>query len=410
MRIEFNAQGQAMNNRPAQGGPFRQTPAQSKAGPILRRAKVVITQDPRQPVLEDGAVLEQGGYIKRVGKYAEIAPGHQGQVIDEKEIILAPGLINAHLHLELSHLKGQIRPGTGFEGWVRQLIVSRPKDLDRQAIDQALDSIRQSQTVALGDVSGNNPKTMSAVWQASRLEHVLFQEQIGFGPLSKDWDARRSRPERSRVIPSGHALYSTSKENLQQIQAYCSAYKLPFALHLAEHAAEVEFLGSNHSSFAKLLKKGLVPKDFTPPGLHPVAYADRLGLLDQRTLAVHCVQVGKDELQLLAKRGCTVCLCPRSNDFIGVGRGPWEEMHNLGISLCLGTDSLASNWDLDLWQEALYLASHWTGSIGLLRLMAFLTFNPAQALGLYHLGQLAPGKKSAYTRLDIEYLSLLPLA
>ncbi|KUG29547.1 amidohydrolase [hydrocarbon metagenome] len=130
-----------------------------------------------------------------------------------------------------------------------------------------------------------------------------------------------------------------------------------------------------------------------------MAQADALGLLDARTLAVHAVHVDDADIRILVERGCGVCLCPRSNAFIGVGRAPWEKLAAAGARLCLGTDSLASNTDLDLWNEVRYLLKHGK-RFSLTAALAALTTTPARVLGREKtMGMLAPGMRSGVTLL-----------
>lgn len=379
--------------------------------PLLRRARTLLTQNPEAPVLHNGAVLEEQGVITAVGPYPSLAHHHHGPVYDTEEHLLLPGLINAHTHIELSHLRGRLSPGTGFENWIAQLLALPARQSDPAAAHQAIHEMENRQICAAADISGNTPFRMAAVWQQHRAETVLFVEHIGFAPLPQGQP--RDVPadtEGFRAVPTSHALYSTHPETLRQTKAWCSSHHAPFSLHLAEHAGEVDFLTTGQGAFASLLCKRLVPSSFTPPGQHPVRYADSLGLLDPATLAVHCVHVPPAERRLLAQRGCTVCLCPRSNAFIDVGRGSWEQLDALGIPLCLGTDSLASNWDLDLWKEAWYIANHWSGSLTLDKLVGWMTRFPARILGLSHLGQLRPGKKAVFATLSVEESQRLPLA
>ena len=91
---------------------------------------------------------------------------------------------------------------------------------------------------------------------------------------------------------------------------------------------------------------------FLNPGFPgTIEYFDHLGILDDKTLLVHCVHVSDNELQLIKKRGSRICLCPGSNEFLGVGLAPVEKMVDLGLLPALGTDSPASNMTIDMWRE-----------------------------------------------------------
>jgi len=139
-----------------------------------------------------------------------------------------------------------------------------------------------------------------------------------------------------------------------------------------------------------------------------VPYAAELGLLDEGTLAVHCVQLDAADIRLLAESGAHVCLCPRSNAAINVGTAPARALADAGAPLCLGTDSLASNHDLDLWNEARALRDlppgHDLPPAALLRL---LTVGGAAALGRGDIGSMAPGRRARLALLPEDFSQAL---
>jgi cytosine/adenosine deaminase-related metal-dependent hydrolase len=196
---------------------------------------------------------------------------------------------------------------------------------------------------------------------------------------------------------AGHSLYTTHRDVLRAAKAESREKGLPFSLHLAEHDDETAIMAGEPSAFLDLLQARGRLLDFKAPGKRPVERAAELGLLDETTLAVHCVKVTSDDIGTVRDSGATVCLCSRSNEFIGVGRAPWEKWFASGTPLCLGTDSLASNTDLDLWNEVRYLKEHFNGELALLDALAMVTRNPARILGAGNtLGTLEPGKVAAF--------------
>lgn len=363
-----------------------------------------MTMVPGRPVVKDGALLATDGIIQEVAAYREIKKEYPGPIQDLGPGIMAPGLINAHTHLELSHLKGRTVTGRGFEDWVQSLIRLPLKDIDARTLARVRADLSAGGTIGLGDISGHSPSFMHDFLSASGLFFHLFLEQIGFRekalpPLPDKQDCRRSSF-------SGHALYSTHHRTLQRIKGWCRERGHPFAIHLAEHPGEVELLTTGQGRFAGILKKGLLPESFTPPGLTPVTCADRLGLLDPGTLAVHVVYASADEIELLARRGAAVCLCPRSNALIGVGRAPAERLLAAGIDVCLGTDSLCSNHDLDLFAEAAFFARDLDLDLDLEQLLALLTRNPARILNLdQEIGTLERGKRALFSLVPEELSS-----
>jgi cytosine/adenosine deaminase-related metal-dependent hydrolase len=181
-------------------------------------------------------------------------------------------------------------------------------------------------------------------------------------------------------------------------------------MHLAEHAGEVDLLTTGRGEFAEFLRGRLFPATYSPPGQSPIAYAHHLGLLDEQTLAVHCVHINQQEIQLLAQKMVHVCLCPRSNAYINCGRAPAEDLYAAGVRISLGTDGLSSNDDLNLWNEASYLAGIWQGNLCLTELTAMITINPAQALGLDRIaGNLQPGKIDRFSLVPKDLQAAMPV-
>jgi len=375
---------------------------------LILRATRALTMVPGQAALDDAAVIIDGGVITRVAPYRALGPSPGATVVDLGDVTLCPGLINAHGHLELAHLTGKCPRGAGFPAWVRWLLGQPLASRDPEPIQAALAAMAATGTHALADVCTRTPALVARACRAAEFPAVLFTEFFGCWeaepgvlpwPDSPPASGRTDEPEESdetggliRTAAAGHALYSTNPETLRLAKAWDEARNLPFTIHLAEHHGEVELLATGRGEFAALLAARVLPKNFTAPGLSPVAHAERLGLLGKTTLAVHCVQVGRADLDILQATGTNVCLCPRSNAVIGVGRAPFEDYFASPLRLCLGTDSLASNDDLNLWNEARFLRETMASPPEPARLLAAMTVNPAQALGFSRQGALAPGR------------------
>ncbi|EGB15649.1 amidohydrolase [Pseudodesulfovibrio mercurii] len=362
----------------------------------LVRAAKAATMIPGAPVIDDAAILVDQGIIKEVGTFATLGRTHSGDVLDLGDVFLCPGLINAHSHLELAHLRGKCPANQGFVTWVEALLKQPIFDLEPDALDRAVEELKRTGTIMVGDIATRFAKEMAGMLEASGLFFAVFCEAIG-----------ETVPKRT-FIPSGefgagfisvagHALYTTHRDVLRAAKAETRAKGLPFSLHLAEHDDEVAIMAGEPSPFLDLLQARGRLLDFEPPKKRPVQQAADLGLLDETTLAVHCVKVTSDDIATVRAFGATVCLCPRSNEFIGVGRAPWEKWFASGTPLCLGTDSLASNTDLDLWNEARYLKEHFNGGLSLDDVLAMVTRNPARILGAGNtLGTLEPGKVASF--------------
>lgn len=365
------------------------------------RAREIIIH-PRRPPVDDGAVVFDAGRVLASGAAGEVLRGFSGPLEDLGPVTVTPGLINAHVHLELSHVAGNTTSGQGFTAWVRSLLTNSLVKLSQLALDKAIAQIQASGTVAVIDITSRNTAQVAAALDAANIGGVLAVEFFGFaGAGALHWPVdldELSGPARERVAAAGHALYSTHPETLAAAKAWCTRHGRPFSMHLAEHPDETEQMLTGKGEFARLLRKaGVLPEDWAPPGCRPVAYADRLGLLDENTLAVHCVQLDQGDIATLAARGTSVCLCPRSNEYIAVGRAPWQALDSAGVPLCLGTDGLSSNQDLSLWNEAAALLRA-PGGPGFFQVLEWMTLNPARLLGAQRLyGTLEPGAVAGYS-------------
>ncbi|MFA6810561.1 MAG: amidohydrolase family protein [Desulfoplanes sp.] len=380
---------------------------------LLIRSAHVMTMSPALGTIEDGGVLVSPGDDSRIvalGPYEDLCRRHQGAVMDLGDETIAPGLINAHSHLELSHLRGKPVFGKGFCAWAESLHEYMQTRADEASIRAALLDMCVTGTVATADMCGYEAGKIVDLLQEGTGPDILFLVQrMGFASpkggrlkpygFAQDLETRFS--QQGRFAYAGHGLYSTHPETLQLTKAWCDEHAMPFAIHLAESAEEVELVQSGRGPLGDMLRDSrLLPRTFTSSGHTPVASAHALGLLGPRTIAVHCVHVTVEDVAILAATGTRVCLCPRSNEQIGVGVAPVEAMLGAGLRLCLGTDGLSSNDDLDLGAEIAWLRRAYPG-LAFRDIMAMATINGAEALGIARdYGSLEPGKKAAFVRMS----------
>jgi cytosine/adenosine deaminase-related metal-dependent hydrolase len=194
------------------------------------------------------------------------------------------------------------------------------------------------------------------------------------------------------VSLAAHAPHSVSSALLRAIVEAGGVS----ALHLAESPHERRFLhGRDDDWSAFLARRGLGHVGFVPPHLSPVGYMDRLGVLRPGLVAAHGVQVDDADCALLAARGVSVVLCPRSNRALDVGLAPVPELRAAGVRLAIGTDSLASVPSLDLWEDVLALHRAFP-SLEPEWLVRTATRGGAEALGFDDLGRIAPGTEAAF--------------
>lgn len=355
-----------------------------------------------------GWLLVRDHRIERVGAPGERPPA--AEIHDLGPVALLPGLVNAHTHLELSWLRGRVPPAATFVDWIKQLFVTRggrsERPGDPKVVDAALAAAREARaagTVAVGDIS-NSLATVGAIRDAG-MTGLVFHELLGFnltdGRAVDETRAHRDlaaavAAEHVRVSLAPHAPYSVSAELLYAIRAEVSRSRVPItSVHLGESPGEIEFLRDGSGPWPGILRMvGSHRDDWTPPGTGPVEYLDSLGVLDAHTLVVHGVQLDDAGLARLAAIGCTLVTCPRSNQWVGVGVPPIARFYASGVQVAVGTDSLASVEDLNLFSEL--KAMRWLApSLPARRILESATLTGAQALGLGdEIGSLEPGKRA----------------
>jgi aminodeoxyfutalosine deaminase len=314
--------------------------------------------------------------------------------------VLLPGLVNAHCHLELSHLSRVMRGDGGFVPWVETLVARRGDAAGPEAREGARRGIAELEatgTVAVADVS--NGLAHLDLLEASSLSVVVFYELLGWDPeraegLLEDADRRAAAVParlRTRVRLSAHAPHSVSPALLAGLVARGG----PAAIHLAESPDESRFLAAGGGEWGAFLeRRGLGHVAFAAPGTSPVRYLEDAGALRGGLVAAHCVQIDEQDRDLLARRGVYVAVCPRSNRALGVGMAPVPELLRAGVRLCLGTDSLASVPTLDLAADMAALQREFP-ALDPIVIVRMATQGGAEALGLRDLGTLTPGKHAA---------------
>ena len=375
----------------------------------IRAARAVTMTGGKNPVIEDFALIHDGKYILETGTWSALKDNFSGEVEDLGDVTIVPGLINAHVHLELSHLRDKTVQGKGFTGWIKSLLSNPLYDIDTEAVRGAVQEMRESGTAFCVDISTRNCSQVASLLNDLGMGFYACCEAIGVQPPKKGAKFFPQKEfEYGRAAGAGHSLYSTGAEFLQGVKKANNETGLPFPMHLAENAEEDEIVAHGTGEFAGMLKGAGLLADCGNQGLRPVEYADKLGLLDESTLAVHCVRIAEDDISTLSERRVNVCLCPRSNAYIGEGRAPWELILKSGINTCLGTDSIASNYDLSLWNELEYLLKHMEISLPPAEMLALVTSNSAKALKIDDsYGSLGKGKRAVYATVPAHLEDLL---
>jgi len=363
------------------------------------------------PPIRDGAVVVAGDRIAAVGPADEVLTGFTGLVCEHGAGAILPGVVNCHVHLDFAALAGRIPPQERWEDWLEATLTAygalSPEEIEA-GIAPAMEALWQSGAVLVGEVTNTG-----ASWphlSQGPLAYHLFYECLGFD-LLEQFDLPQvfpffGRPEvagTAWISAAAHAPYSVSAALFRAVAEWNAARSGLQMVHLAESQAEMDFLAIGNGFFEGLLKRrGRWVPEFQPPGVGSAAYLQDLGFLGPRTLTVHGTQLTAADCDLLAATKTWLVLCPRANRYTGAGIPPVPELLQAGVNLALGTDSLAGNWDLNLFGEMLWLRKNfpaWPGALWL----QLGTLNGARALGRdREWGSLEPGKRAPLGFIPLE--------
>jgi cytosine/adenosine deaminase-related metal-dependent hydrolase len=375
---------------------------------IVSAAVVVPMVPGAAPWLAEGAVaLDDDDTVRAVGPRAEIKRRFADAPEARAEGALLPGLVNAHTHLELSALAGDVPGGAGLVAWASACVrvgeEQTPEERRDAAARAAAEAVRLG-AAAVGDV-GNSLAALPGI-AAAGLRGTLFHELLG----SRDArtgdalaDAARERalavkrtkwPLGLGWVPAPHAPYSADPGLLRRIFAAAARTGLPTSIHVAEDPDELALLADGSGGWPAVLEAMGVDVAARVPRQEPLAYLARLGAFDGPAppLLVHMVHASPDDRRRAREAGATAVLCPRSNLHIG-GRLPdAPALLADGVGLALGTDSLASAPDLSLFGEIAALRAAFPAVPALTWLEA-ATGGGARALRLEACGALAPARR-----------------
>ena len=344
-----------------------------------------------RPPLAGGVVTVQGSRIAAVtgrddGPPADVALGN---------VALLPGFVNAHTHLDLSGLRGACPPTPDFVGWLRQVTQHRlatSADEVQRNIAAGIAECLRFGTTLVGDIASLGAS--ASLLSQSPLRTVVFYELLGLsaerseqaGMLGDAW--LRSMQEGGDTWRSGlspHAPYSVRHDLFRHV----AARHVPVAVHLAESPEELELLRSHAGPFVEFLNDRGV---WDPAGLvGDVAEVVQCYRDQPAALFIHG-NFWPPDLALGPNQ--SVVYCPRTHAAFGHAPHPFRAMLRRGVRVALGTDSLASNPDLDILAEARFLAAQHPDLDGA-TLLRMLTLDGAAALGWGDVtGSLTPGKSA----------------
>ena len=360
---------------------------------------------------EENAVLitDEEGVIEDI-----VAIDEAGDDVQQLGGILSPGFINCHCHLELSHMKGLIPEGTGLVKFVLNVVEQRhfPNEEILQSIEKAEDEMLANGIVAVGDIC-NNTLTVSQKTKG-RLYYHNFIEASGFNPaiaqqrfqrsvdFFKEYARNYSIPvESNSIVP--HAPYSVADELWELIINFPGNHLI--TIHNQETAAENELFLNNKGEFLELYAAMNIDASFfKPSGKSSLQTYLPKFLHNQSVILVHNVHTSEEDIlfgqQTTTNGQLHYCLCPNANQYISRLLPDINLLMKHDCAIVLGTDSLASNHQLNILEEIKTIQRNFPG-IEVETLLKWATSNGAKALQLDSLlGSFDKGKKPGVILID----------
>ena len=387
-------------------------PSDPQSIDTLIEAGWVVPVEPHGVVLEGHAVAVDGGTVVAVLPLAEARARFAArEVVSRPGSVLIPGLVNAHTHNPMTLMRG-VADDLALHEWLQQHIwpveaaVSGPEFV-ADGVELAIAEMLRGGTTCC------NENYFFPDVQAATYKRHGFRARVGlpvidfptawaktddeyFDRAGEVHDQWRGDPLVSTAF-APHAPYTVSDASFGRIRMLADQLDIPVHCHVHETAQEVAESQERH-------------------GQRPLARLDRLGLVNDRLIAVHMTALDQAEIELCAQRGVSVVHCPESNLKLASGFCPVGKLRAAGVNVAIGTDGAASNNDLDMFGElrtAALLAKAVAGDPTALDAAAALraaTLGSARAMGLEaQVGSIEPGKQADLACIDLDPLETQPL-
>lgn len=372
---------------------------------IVLKNILAIVPEGENDVIRETDIFIEGNRIAAIGDMPE---GFQeDKVIDGKDKLAIPGLVNCHTHSYMSFMRN-IADDLSFMDW----LFGKIDPIEQQMTDEdtywgaclAIIEMMKSGTTCFNDMQMNIHQTTKAV-KESGMRAVVSRGLVGSGNdeagqvrLKQAYEERDAFQDCDRLsfMLAPHAPYTCDEGFMQIVSEEAKKNHMRIHVHLSESESEIEQIKEKY-------------------GCTPIEMADRNGLFDVPAIAAHCVQITEADMDILKNKNVSVVTNPASNMKLGNGFAPVPEMLSKGINVCLGTDGAASNNSLNMFHEMSLLALIHKGvkrtpqCISAKENFRIATINGAKALGLdKEIGSLEAGKKADIVILDLNTPSLMP--
>lgn len=314
-----------------------------------------------------GGVVVVGDTVAATGHPDELRRNYPQALVENVGGIIAPPPVNAHTHLDMSGYEFQALP---YFRWIPEVVIAQR---ELRGVAGALAGAAELSRLRVGGVGDIvwSPDVMDALLQRQDLSGVLYFEVLGAFPEQADerFRAARERIEGWRKLErpdlrlglSPHTPFTVSHRLMKLLAEYAAGEGLPMQIHVAEHPSELELFRTGGGPLWENRLKPFTPDSFPEimgrdpePDLTPVRYLDELGVLAAKPTLIHMVNVTAEDIARVARAGCAVVTCPRSNRHLECGTFDWSAFAAAGIEIAIGTDSVASGESLDVREEVAF--------------------------------------------------------
>lgn len=385
---------------------------QKRTVDLIVQNGTVVTMDAQKRVIENGALVVQNGEIVAVGAVAEIARKYSSkQTINARGKVVIPGLINTHTHVPMTLFRG-ISDDLDLQEWLTKYIFpAEAMNVDEQFVRAGtrlgLAEMIRGGTTTYCDMYYFEDAVADETFKAG-MRGVLGVTIIQF-PVAVNKTPQEALVYSERFVNkwknnplitpalAPHAPYTLTTEQLGAVKSLADRLNAAVVIHVAETRKEVDDISKQY-------------------GARPVEYLERIGFLNNRTIAAHVVFANPNEIETLKNRGVGVAHNPQSNMKLASGVAPVPQMLNANLRLGLGTDGAASNNDLNLWEEmdaAAKLHKVFSGDprvVSAEQAFMMATVGGARALHLENkIGSLEAGKRADIVIVDFDNLHQTPM-
>ena len=364
-----------------------------------------VTDEAHIPFIADAEILIDNQLIIYAGKREDTPAFEADEIIDGKGSLAMPGLCNMHTHTPMTLLRS-IGSDLPLDRWLNEAIFPVEKHLTDDAVragsDLGIMEMLRYGTTSFNDMYMHMDMEAEAV-RDSGMRALLGHGVVDFDESCSDllpnialiekWN--HAADDRIRVALAPHSEGATTQKVLEKVREAAETYQVPVHIHVSE--TKLDYDGS-------LERRGL-----TPP-----QYLDKLGLLEHPVLAAHCVWLTDKDIELFARKKAVVLHNPVSNLKLASGIAPISKMLKAGCKITLGTDGVASNNNLNLWEEIKLMPMLQKGTtldptvVSPAQTIAAATSNGAQALGYTNLGLLKEGYLADLILIDVAQPHMVP--